>query len=247
MQAEAKHGAGDEGNTTELTETGGDLTDIAYRRIRSMLLHQELRPGERTSVVQLSAATGLSRAPIKSAIDRLASEGLFHIRGRSGTSVAKLDAAGVSQMFELRSLYEDAAAPLIVHRITNEQLKATIELVPALTDAAPAGQQGPEALVGRIEFVDKDVEFHRLIIAGANNPYLSEAYRSLNLHLLISHYLVLDAGVHVAQRQREHIAIASALEERDAAALARALRQHADAVRDATISTMNDLEVARNS
>jgi DNA-binding GntR family transcriptional regulator len=230
-----------------LTGIGEDLTDVAYRRIRSMLLYQELRPGERTSVGQLSAATGLGRAPIKSAIDRLASEGLFHIRGRSGTSVAKLDVTGVSQMFEMRSLYEDAAAPLIAQRMTDGQLKAAIDLVPALMNAPSSEIPGPERLAGQVEFVDKDVQFHRLIISGANNPYLSEAYRSLNLHLLISQYLVLDAGVHVTQRQREHMAIARALEERDAPALAHAQRQHADAVRDAIISTMNDLELARNA
>jgi GntR family transcriptional regulator, rspAB operon transcriptional repressor len=223
----------------------GDLTDVAYRRIRSMLLYQELRPGERTSVGQLSAATGLGRAPVKAAIDRLAAEGLFQIRGRSGTSVAKLDATGVSQMFEMRSLYENAAAPLIVERIKDDQLQAVINLVPALTSAPEPDEQPSGELARRVEFIDKDVEFHRLVIAGANNPYLSEAYRSLNLHLLISHYLVLDAGAHVTQRQCEHVAIVDALKQRDAEALTLAMRQHADAVRDATMLAISRRDLAR--
>jgi DNA-binding GntR family transcriptional regulator len=230
----------------DVTGTGGDLTDVAYHRIRSMLLYQRLRPGERTSVGQLVAATGLGRAPVKAAIDRLAGEGLFHIRGRSGTSVAELDATGVSQMFEMRSIYEDTAAPLIVERSTEEQIRAAIKLVPALSTGPSPDESSFNELAKRVDFIDKDVEFHRLVIAGANNPYLSDAYRSLNLHLLISNYLVLDAGIHVAQRQREHAAIARALEARDAESLALTLRQHADAVRDAIMSTINHLELTRN-
>ncbi|MCC3313401.1 GntR family transcriptional regulator [Nocardia africana] len=230
---------------TEPAGAGGDLTDAAYRRIRSMLLYQELRPGERTSVGRLSAATGLGRAPVKAAIDRLAGEGLFQIRGRSGTSVTRLTATGVTQMFEMRSLYEDAAAPLIAERITDEQVADALALVPALTSAPSPEERTPEELTRRIEFIDNDVEFHRRIIAGANNPYLCDAYRSLNLHLLISHYLVLDTGAHETQRQNEHIDIAHALQERDAAALASTLRRHADVVRDAIVKTINRREVTR--
>ncbi|RJO70685.1 GntR family transcriptional regulator [Nocardia panacis] len=229
---------------TELPGVGRDLTDAAYHRIRSMLLHQELRPGERTSVGQLCAALGLGRAPVKAAIDRLAGEGLFRIRGRSGTSVTSLTATGVRQMFEMRSLYEDGAAPLIAERITDEQIADVLALVPALTAGPTPEQRLPDELARRIEFIDKDVEFHRLIIAGANNPQLSDAYRSLNLHLLISHYLVLDAGAHERQRQDEHVEIARALAQRDADALAAALRRHADAVRDAITRTIDHRAVA---
>ncbi|WP_079585508.1 GntR family transcriptional regulator [Mycobacteroides abscessus] len=224
----------------------GGLTDAAYQRIRAMLLYQELRPGERTSVGQLSAMTGLGRAPVKAAIDRLAGEGLLHVRGRSGTFIAKLDATSVAQMFEMRTLYEDAAAGLIAQRVTDQQINKVTALLAELGSSARPSNGSTDAMAARIEFIDKDVQFHRAIIAGANNPYLSEAYRSLNLHLLISHYLVLDSDTRAARRQHEHENITQALELRDSVALALALRRHAEAIRDEILSTINHREVTRN-
>jgi len=232
------------GKVIRLTVTSGSLTEAAYRRIRSMILYQELRPGERTSVFQLAGVTGLGRAPIKSAIERLAAEGLLDVRGRSGTSVAKLDATSMTQLFELRSIYEDAAAVLIAQRVTDKQIDAVMALVPYLSNAPQGNGRPSTRLTDRVEFIDNDVEFHRLILACANNPYLLSAYSSLNLHLLISHYLILDGGSHSLQREREHVKIAAALKERNSDRLALALREHATAVQDAILSTMSEFELA---
>lgn len=209
-----------------------------------MILYQELRPGEQTSVAQLVSATGLSRAPVKSAVERLSTEGLLEVRGRRGTYVAKLEQSGVAHLFEMRRIYEEAAAPLIAKRITDEQVKAITDLVPRLSehyDGNAAGSLRDEM----VRFIDADVEFHERIIAAANNPYLLDHYSSLNLHLLISHYLMLGPGTQAADRHREHIAIAAAVRKRDGDAIAATLIDHTDAVKKAILSTMREFEAVR--
>ena len=219
--------------------TPEDLTATAYQRIRSMILHQDFRPGERTSVARMAEATGLSRAPVRSAVERLATEGLLRLRGRSGTYVAKLDRPDIERLFELRALYESAAAPLITERITERQLDAIGRLVADLSPAPARDDRSPRARM--LRFIDADVAFHEGIIAGADNPYLIKHYSSLNLHLLISHYLMFEGGTNAAQRHREHLYITEALKERDAVALAAALVRHTEAVREAILSTMDEL------
>lgn len=223
--------------------TAGELAglgEIAYRRIRSMILYQELRPGERTSVAQLAEATNLGRAPVKSAVERLAAEGLLHVRDRSGTYVAQLKPEDVNHLFELRQIYEEAAAPLIVERVTPEQVTEISGLLAQL-EATQSTRSGGDRS-GFVAFIDADVEFHRRVIAGANNPFLDSHFSRLNLHLLIAHYLILDIGRHASDRHAEHVAIAQAVESRDAEALREAMVKHTLSVRDTILSTMEELE-----
>jgi DNA-binding GntR family transcriptional regulator len=218
------------------------LTEQAYRKIRAMILHQELRPGERTSVAELAKATGLGREPVKSAMGRLAVEKLLIMRGRSGTRVAKLEADQVRQLFEMRRLYETAAAPLIAERVTQEQIDAISALLPGLSELGP---EQPQRLSNNIvAFIDLDVAFHEKVLQGANNPYLVDHYSSLNLHLLISHYLYLDRGFHTELRHKEHEAIVQAIISRDAVAIRDALLSHANAIEEVILSTMREMKSA---
>lgn len=218
--------------------SGAPLTEEAYRKIRAMILHHELRPGERTSVAELASATGLGREPVKSAMGRLAVEQLLIMRGRSGTRVAKLEPHQIRQLFEMRRLYETAAAPLIAERVTDAQIDAINELLPGLSELG--SKQVDERFTNNVvSFIDLDVAFHERVMTGANNPYLLDHYSSLNLHLLISHYLFLDRGFHAGQRHREHEEIAAAIKDRDPKAIAATLARHADAIEDVILATMN--------
>jgi DNA-binding GntR family transcriptional regulator len=218
------------------------LTEQAYRKIRAMILHQELRPGERTSVAELAKATGLGREPVKSAMGRLAVEKLLIMRGRSGTRVAKLEAHQIRQLFEMRRLYEEAAAPLIAERVTDEQIDGLNRLLPGLSELGV--DQPPSFSNNIVAFIDLDVAFHEQVMLGANNPYLLDHYSSLNLHLLISHYLYLDRGFHTGQRHREHELIVQAIKSRDPAAIRDALVSHANAIEGVILATMKQTEVA---
>lgn len=225
---------------TETFVSDAPLTEQAYRTIRAMILHQELRPGERTSVAELTKATGLGREPVKSAMGRLAVEKLLIMRGRSGTRVAKLEPHQIRQLFEMRRLYETAAAPLIAERVTEEQIDALNGLLPGLSELG--SDQLTSFSNNIVAFIDLDVTFHEQVLRGANNPYLVDHYSSLNLHLLISHYLFLDRGFHTEQRHREHEAIVQAIKSRDAIAIRDALVGHANAIEEIILRTMNEMK-----
>jgi DNA-binding GntR family transcriptional regulator len=58
--------------------------DIAYEALRGMLLLYELRPAERLNEVHLAERLGLSRTPLREALNRLAAERLLVARGGQG-------------------------------------------------------------------------------------------------------------------------------------------------------------------
>ena len=99
----------------------------AYDAILELIVRQELRPGQVTSVIALSDRLGIGRTPIKEAITRLATEGILNVRGRRGTYVARLEEQNVRHIFALRKLFENYAAPLAAANIT--RLGSTVKPV----------------------------------------------------------------------------------------------------------------------
>ncbi len=67
------------------------LKDEAFRDLERMIVNGELEPGRWVSEVDLVEVSGRTRAPVRSAIQRLADEGLLRIVARRGAQVCPID------------------------------------------------------------------------------------------------------------------------------------------------------------
>ncbi len=210
--------------------------DQAYGGIMDLVLHHELRPGERTSVNLLAARLNLGRTPVKEAITRLQTEGVLSVAGRSGTIVNQVDRTQTEQLFALRQVLEDFAAEGAVKNITAEQLQRLRMLLREM------GQYGSERnnVRSTADFVRANVAFHALIVEAAANPFLSRFYAQLQMQLQIVTYLMQRGFDPKAaeRRQREHGAIVKALVARDAKQLKVALRSHAETTETAILASL---------
>ena len=222
--------------------SGSALADVAYLRIREMVLRRQLRPGERTSVARLAEAIGIGRSPVKEAVTRLSSEGLLEVSDRRGTSAVRLTMAEVDDLFELRKLFESYAASRAVERITDAELTELDELLKVLEDESitkPLAQQSVT------RFIDADVKLHAMIVRAAGNAQLSRYYEMLNLHLQIADYLFRHHAGMREDRHRDHVAIVDALRRRDGTALATLLRSHSESVQHTILAAMRSEEADR--
>ncbi|HTH96672.1 MAG TPA: GntR family transcriptional regulator [Stellaceae bacterium] len=203
----------------------GSATELAYNGIIDLILTRNLRPGERTSVNLLATQLKLGRAPVKQAIDRLETEGMFTIKGRSGTTVTTVDAEGAVCMFALRGALEDLAAQAAVKTATQADLAAVERLIREMRQDSIDAPFEPGA---GSRFVKANSAFHHAVVAAAHNPYLTQAYSRLQLQLQIITYLSHRGydPIAAARRQNEHEEIAAALIARDAQRLAKAQRDH---------------------
>jgi DNA-binding GntR family transcriptional regulator len=161
-------------------------TDQAYEDILDLLLHHELRPGERTSVNLLADRLQLGRTPIKEAITRLEAEGLLSVAGRSGTMANVIDSTQAKQLFALRQVLEDFAAEEAVKHVTSEQIKRLKEL----TQEMRRQSLNSDYSRSTIGFVSANVEFHALIVAAAGNPFLLRLYSQIQMQTQIVTYLI---------------------------------------------------------
>lgn len=102
-------------NTTEISsQTGRTLLNL-----REMLLRGDFQPGERLSELPLVARLGVSRTPIRLALDRLANEGLLEIYATGGFVVRAFTLTEVYDAIEMRGVLEGAAARLAAERLQN--------------------------------------------------------------------------------------------------------------------------------
>jgi DNA-binding GntR family transcriptional regulator len=207
--------------------------DLAYGGIIEMVLNSELRPGERTSVNLLASRLGIGRTPVKEAITRLQTEGLLSVAGRSGTMVNKIDRVQTQQLFALRRALEVFAADAAAERVTPKDLQEIKRCLQKLSRSNTTA-----------EFVRANVEFHSLIVAAAGNPFLMRFFSQLQIQLQIVTYLLHRGFDKKAadERQREHEAIVTALEKRDARALKAALRTHVLTTERAILATVTASE-----
>ena len=208
------------------------ITDAVYRMLKSQILSQALAPGQRLHIDEIAANLGISRTPVKDALNTLAAEGLVKIVPRRGTFVAELSVETIAEVFDLRRALELLAAESLVTRVTEAEIAQLEALLTAL-DRCPKNDVE--------EHMRRNMAFHRKFIELAGNRKLLEVYDSLNVHIQIAriHARVKNWQQRAQQEQKEHHAILKALKSRDMKQLAAAVNDH---IRRAKQSLLEDMK-----
>src|SRR5256885_8043956 len=89
-------------------------------QLRELILKGQFGPGERISEHPLSARLGVSRTPIRLALERLAHEGLLQPYPTGGFIVRRVTLDDVWDGIEVRGLLEGGAARLAAERLVND-------------------------------------------------------------------------------------------------------------------------------
>ena len=138
------------------------VVDLAYERIRTMVIDGEIPPGARLGQVELAEQLGISRTPVREALRRLTGEGLAEFVPNRGFRAASPGLDDVLRRLEVRSLLEPGIARLAAARRTDADLAglaATIAREDAATsrgaahDASRDFHLGVAAATGNAELV----------------------------------------------------------------------------------------------
>lgn len=130
------------------------LKDVAYSRIKARLLSGEYAPGSFLSERNLADALGMSKTPIKAALERLEAEGLIAVSPQQGIVVRELSLHEIADQYEIRAALESFTLKALAGRLTPPQVK----LVRANLDAQ-ARLRGSGDLARGVEL---DAAFHTM-------------------------------------------------------------------------------------
>lgn len=134
--------------------------------LREMVLNGTLKAGERLNEVELATALGISRGPLREAIQRLRSEGLLTAVSHRGTYVRTFTADELSEIYEVRIALETHAVRLAAASCSREDIEELRSLLEETEHVLTAG--GDRAY-------PRDLDFHERIVALADNQALLDA------------------------------------------------------------------------
>ncbi|GAA4511400.1 GntR family transcriptional regulator [Actinoallomurus oryzae] len=135
----------------------GLLSDQVYDRLRQAIIDGSLGPNTRLVESDLARRYGISQAPVRDAIRRLAHEGLVSHVQRRGSYVAEISAEDAARAREIRVVLEGIAARELAADWTPEAEQALTEEVERMRAAARSGSQS--------KLRQADLAFHRRLCA----------------------------------------------------------------------------------
>ncbi|WP_018465469.1 GntR family transcriptional regulator [Calidithermus timidus] len=192
------------------------VREAAYLHLRESILSGILSPGTRISEPGLAESLGISRTPVREALQRLSQEGLVELSPGRGARVRVITPQEVREVYEVRALLEAEGARLAALNATRAELEALEERLQTL-DRIPAEEYAEQMRV--------DFEFHSLLMEASHNRTLARIYQDLRsgLALVRAHQQTLSQ--HPKTREQHH-QILKALQQREAEQAARAARAH---------------------
>lgn len=201
---------------SRMSETPASSTSQrAYQMVRERLLRFAIFPKQRINEVALAGELGISRTPLREALNRLAAEGLLEDRGR-GFAVPELNPELVRQQFEARQEIEAGLVHLVCERASDAELDALAEW------CVDSAAESPDASVDRL--VELDIAFHESLASLSGNAVLRAMLANLNDRIHLVRWIAMDGRRD--RTQSEHRAIVTALQARDAEGAATLMRQH---------------------
>lgn len=207
--------------------------DFAYAVLRWAILSGALTPGTHLVTRTLAEALGTSPIPVRTALHRLAAEGLVSIRTHAGAFVTDLPFDRLVQILEVRQAVEELAARRAATRITEAQVGELRKLMESLELAVKKEDWQSFARLNRA--------FHSKIHGAAGSPPLLEVLdRLLSLSERAQAVFAMDLS-RARQSQREHTQLLEALAERKPDLAAEAARRH----RQASIETLRHLSMKK--
>ena len=199
-----------------IPRSGNSFSDRVERALRDRILRGDVRPGERLNEVEIAGELGVSRGPIREALQRLASDGLVELQAHRGAFVRRLGPAEVRDLFEVRLALETTAARLAAQRATDAQRADLDALVRA--GAQPVGHADVRFQGAR--------DLHARIAEATGNPALVVHLTLVNQELRLLRTRSGEVPARAEHAVAEHAEIVAAVRAGDADGAAAAMEAH---------------------
>jgi DNA-binding GntR family transcriptional regulator len=211
-----------------------NATERAYAQLRELLTSDNVSAGDHLREVALAEWLGISRTPVRAALQRLELDQLVRRSGHSGYSVAGLTPTDVGEICDVLRLVDTALFIRAAENLTEEQGIALRECVDTM--AAAAERRDLE------QWTDGDKVFHELLQKASDHALLADiaAKQRRRLH----RFWTSAPGrlERLALCAEEHASIARSVADSDHKAIGRLVNEHIDHMEASLIS---QLDVAR--
>jgi GntR family transcriptional regulator of vanillate catabolism len=223
----------------------------AVRKLRELIVGGQFEPGERISELAAVEQLGMSRTPVRAALQALAHDGLLEPRSNGGYIVCDYSLRDMLDAIELRGALEGMAARIAAERSSGQaatrELRAILERIDSLLEVAAADS---DELYD--SYVVLNESFHTELLRLADSPMLERSLAQVTALPFASPSAFVKAGAQqdlnrnvriVAQYQ--HRAIEKAISAGDSVRALRLGQEHAQTAIDSLIQLSRGREYER--
>jgi DNA-binding GntR family transcriptional regulator len=207
----------------EPLEAAAPLRQRVYEQLEDLIIYGLLPPGEHLVESDLAERLGVSRIPVREALQLLHSNGWVELRPRYGAFVYQPSLQEVDDVFNVRTLLEVESARLAATNATDEAVRGLRETLRAGDAAVERGEEE--------ELVKLNSTFHSQITEIAGNGVLAELIGRLDKR--IRWYFTSVVSRRGRASWKEHADLVDAIEARDPKRAAEIMREHAKITKSA--------------
>ena len=195
------------------------LKDEAYERLKDMIVRGEFEPGRFLSERRLAAQLSMSKTPVRSAVERLANEGLVLVSPQQGIVVAEVSFGEIIDLFEIRSALESFVVTQLAGTLTAERVRLLQANLDGQFEAAQRGDV--------VENMRLDTAFHFLLCEFQGNREITRVmWRMRDRLARIIIGVLRQRPQRMLESVEDHRAVVDAIVAGDGARAAEAMKAH---------------------
>lgn len=201
-----------------------NLSDKAYQIIAEKITSGILSPGTHITDVNLSSSLGISRTPVREALNKLVKDGLIESIPRKGFFVKNLLPEDIEEIYELREILETFAIKKAVNKIPDNEIKNLIYLFDEAEVKLNENDIKPA--------IQADRDLHGIIIKYAENKRLEKFHTMLSNQIHVLRLLDAQKPNRVKESIDQHKEIINTIKERNENQAIESLKFHINKVKN---------------
>ena len=205
--------------------------DVAFRKIKEMMYHHEIVPGQKLLYQELAQKLNMSVTPIVQALNRLQLLNIVYSERNKGFYVGEADPVEAKELFIAREALETYVVPAVIENLTDKRISAIERAMKEHTRGVSVPQYRRILMI-------KDTNFHLKIIECAENKVIYNMCKLLLEQIYLKYRPEYMREPRLTKAAEEHEIILESLKKRDVRKTKRLVKQHIKKGREHVVSSL---------
>ncbi len=184
--------------------SSNELTTLAYKKVKAMILSNQLKPGQKIVQDKLALDLGISRTPLRSALQMLEAEYLVESIPRKGVVVRRFSDEQIIEVYDCRIALEGMAIRCFTETATQSKINKLRKFFHLYRTKAEE--------IDEEAYQKEDIKFHDFLIQNCGNDFLIRLFQQGNLLEFIAQIGLIRSP---EETLPEHLSIIEAISDRD--------------------------------
>lgn len=198
------------------------LSQKAYRILKEAIIRGDIESNTRLTLQEIAENMGISKTPVREAINFLASEGLVKLIPNKGIIINEISIDDFQEILQIRSALDGLIAELAAQKINEEEISTMMKIIKEMEISVQKDD--------RLTYNDLDIKFHDFLLNITGNHKLKDLYNNLISQVYKFRLRTLKLAYRMSKSLVEHQNIALAVKEKNPHKANKEMRKHINSI-----------------